>query len=226
MVKDRSSAESTHWTAFRRPRRTMRRFRMFGAGVTIAAVVGAMASTGVTANAATVASKGTSRASDSVLKINLGANGSVLSVRLLGDDGLASIDPAVKNPSAASSAITALALTSTAVPALNNTVGALNAQSTGAEQKNAAGPISLKTPPTDVGPLKAGTIADGTVNPATLTAAVTDTGATSGLTTALSGVSVAGGLLSLPAVPNQNPSNPTSDLGANALTTGADGTRG
>src|SRR5437868_7618856 len=106
MVARPLSAESTHWTTFRRPRRTMRRFRVFGAGVSIAALVGALASTGAAA-AATPTGVGTSKASDSILKVALGSNGSVLNLRVLGDDGSASIDPTVAKPAAASTAITA-----------------------------------------------------------------------------------------------------------------------
>src|SRR5436305_13429278 len=115
MVERTVGAESTHWTTFRRPRRTMRRFRMFGAGVTIAALVGAVASTG-TAGAATPTGVGTSKASDSILKVALGSNGSLLNLRLLGDDGSASIDPTVAKPAAASSPITAATGASPVVP--------------------------------------------------------------------------------------------------------------
>ena len=60
----------------------MRKFRMFGAGVTIAALLGAVASTG-TAGAATSTGVGTSKASDSILNVALGSNGSLLNLRPL-----------------------------------------------------------------------------------------------------------------------------------------------
>src|SRR5437773_6446938 len=150
MVASGLSAESTHWTAFRRPRRTMRRFRMFGAGVTIAALLGAVASTG-TAGAATPTGVGTSKATDSILKVALGSNGSLLNLRLLGDDGSASIDPTVAKPSSASSGITAASVTSS-ISALNlGSIGVFNAQSTGDPKTVNAGPVSLALPTADAG---------------------------------------------------------------------------
>src|SRR5438552_7136445 len=171
MVASGSSAESTYSTTFWRPRRTMRKFRMFGAGVTIAALLGAVASTG-TAGAATSTGVGTSKASDSILNVALGSNGSLLNLRLLGDDGSASIDPTVAKPSSASSALTAAQVTSS-ISALNlGSIGAFTAQSTGAPKSVNAGPISLTLPTADVGVLKKGVVSDGSVDPATLTAAV------------------------------------------------------
>src|SRR5947208_14665560 len=83
MVASGLSAESTHWTTFRRPRRSMRRFRMFGAGVTIAVLLGAVASTGTAGAATTPTGVGTSKATDSILKVALGSDGSLLNLRLL-----------------------------------------------------------------------------------------------------------------------------------------------
>jgi len=94
---------------------------MFGAGVTIAALLGAVASTG-TAGAATPTGVGTSKATDSILKVALGSNGSLLNLRLLGDDGAASIDPTVAKPSSASSGITAAVDTAGAKSGLDTTL--------------------------------------------------------------------------------------------------------
>ena len=194
----------------------MRRFRMFGAGVTIAALLGAVASTG-TAGAATPTGVGTSKATDSILKVALGSNGSLLNLRLLGDDGSASIDPTVAKPSSASSGITAASVTSS-ISALNlGSIGVFNAQSTGDPKTVNAGPVSLALPTADAGVLKKGVVTNGSIDPATLTAAVDTAGAKSGLDTTLKSVSVAGGLLAL---------GGTSNLGANALTGDADGLRG
>ena len=82
----------------------MRRTRILGAVTTAAALLTATAATG-TAGAAATNGVGTSNASTTVLSVALGNNGSLLNVRVLGDDGSANIDPAVGNPSAASSGL-------------------------------------------------------------------------------------------------------------------------
>src|SRR5438445_13859768 len=108
----------------------MRRFGMSAAGATTAALLGAVASTG-TAGAATPSGVGTSKASTTVLNVSLGNNGSLLNLRVLGDDASANIDPKVAIPSSASSAISPLT-SSSSVSALNITVPKVSVSSTGA----------------------------------------------------------------------------------------------
>src|SRR3954447_5507201 len=58
--------------------RTMRRTRMFGAVVSLAALLGAAAAAGGTASAATPSGVGTTKATTTALNISLGNNGSLL----------------------------------------------------------------------------------------------------------------------------------------------------
>ena len=198
----------------------MRRTRMIAAAATLTALLGAVVGAGPAG--ASPSGVGTSKATDTILNVALGNAGSLFNLRVLGDDGSASIDPTVAKPSAAATSLTALTAKSTSLPAIgaiNTTLGQFSAQSTGAQQTTGS-PVSLTTPSS--GPL-AGFVANGSVNPATLTAAVDSTGARAGLNTVLNDVSLAGGLLSLPTVSG---SKPSSNLGANALTGAADGLRG
>src|SRR3954468_10987878 len=76
----------------------MRKVRAVLAATLATAIVGAVASAG-SAGAATTGA-GTSKASTSVLQVALGTNGSVLTLRLLGDDSQSTIDPKVSAPAA------------------------------------------------------------------------------------------------------------------------------
>ena len=63
----------------------MRRTRMFGAATTVAVLLGASAAAGGTATAATTG-VGTTRATTTVLNVALGSNGSLLNLRVGGDE--------------------------------------------------------------------------------------------------------------------------------------------
>ena len=184
----------------------MRRARIIGAGATVAALLAATAATG-TAGAASSTGVGTSKASTTVLNVALGNNGSLLNVRVLGDDGAANIDPKVAAPSSASSAISPLT-SSSSVSALNIAVPKVSVSSTGDPVTKSVPNISLATP-----------VSTGAITPISLSAVVDAAqGATSGLNTALSNVTAVGGLLSVPSA--------TSNLGASAKHGDADGLRG
>src|SRR5438309_1140828 len=193
----------------------MRRTRMIAAAATLTALLGAVVGAG-SAGATSPTGVGTSKATDTILNVALGDAGSLLNVRLLGDDGSANIDPAVAKPSLASSSLTPAAVTSS-VAALNKTIAQQSVQSTGASQSSNVPTISLTSPA--VAALPAGALLNGSITPAVLTAAVDATGAKAGLNTTLKGLSVVSGLLSAP-------QDITSNLGANALTGASDGTRG
>src|SRR4051794_31894937 len=108
----------------------MRRFRMLGAAASVTALLGAAAATGGPAVAATNG-VGTTRATTSVLNVALGQDGSLLNVRVVGDDGSANIDPKQGSPSSAASSISPLTSTSS-VGLLNVSLPKVSVSSTGA----------------------------------------------------------------------------------------------
>src|SRR5204863_828685 len=185
----------------------MRRTRMLGAVISLAALLGAAAATGGTASAATGTGVGTTRATTTALNISLGNNGSLLNVRVLGDDGIANIDPKQGAPSAAGSSISPLNSTSS-VSALNLSLPKVSVASTGAADNKSVPSIDLATP-----------LTTGKIQPLSLSAVVDATqGAASGLNSSLSNVTAVAGLLSVPSA--------TSSLGAVAKPADADGLRG
>ncbi|HVE47505.1 MAG TPA: hypothetical protein VNA57_12265 [Acidimicrobiales bacterium] len=76
------------------------------------------------ATAETSSGVGTSIASTSILSLQLGKSGSLLNLRLIGDDAKSTIDSAVASPHS-STQLVPLSLTSEAIPALNTLTGAL-----------------------------------------------------------------------------------------------------
>src|SRR5438132_4772509 len=146
----------------------MRRTRMIAAAATLTALLGAVVGAG-SAGAAGPTGVGTSKATDTILNVALGDAGSLLNVRLLGDDGSASIDPAVAKPSSAASSLTPAAVTSS-IAALNQTIAKQSVQSTGANQSSNVPTISLTSPA--VAALPAGALLNGSITPAVLTAGV------------------------------------------------------
>jgi len=188
----------------------MRRFRMLGAAASVTALLGAAAATGGPAVAATNG-VGTTRATTSVLNVALGQDGSLLNVRVVGDDGSANIDPKQGSPSSAASSISPLTSTSS-VGLLNVSLPKVSVSSTGAANNQTLPPISLTTP-------LGSTISSGTIDPLSLSAVVdAANGAASGLSSKLNNVSIVGGLVSLPHL--------SSTLGAAAKPGDADGLRG
>jgi len=185
----------------------MRRFRMMGAAASVAALIGAAVAAGGPAAAATTNGVGTTRATTTVLNVALGNNGSLLNVRLVGDDGTANIDPKQGSPSSAASSISPLDTTSS-VSALNIAVPKVSVSSTGAADNKSVPSIDLATP-----------LTTGSISPLSLSAAVDSAqGAASGLNSVLKNVTAVGGLLSVPSA--------TSSLGATAKPADADGLRG
>jgi hypothetical protein len=137
------------------------------------------------ASAATASGVGTATVSSSVLSVQLGTNGDLLSIRVLGDDGSATTDPAKGTP-VSSETLSPLTISSKTVPALNVSVPSVATTSTGTEDKKSVTP-ALPNIPAFSGDLSA-----------VLSSIVDATGARSGLQAGLANVSVAGGLLSLP----------------------------
>jgi hypothetical protein len=137
------------------------------------------------ASAATASGVGTATVSSTVLGVQLGTNGDLLSIRVLGDDGSATTDPAKGTP-VSSETLSPLTISSKTVPALNVSVPSVATTSTGTEDKKSVTP-ALPNIPAFSGDLSA-----------VLSSIVDATGARSGLQAGLANVSVAGGLLSLP----------------------------
>ena len=147
---------------------------------------------------------GTTNVSSSLLSVQLGTNGDLLSVRVLGDDGTANTDPA-KGATSGAESLSPLTITSAAVPALNLSVPPVSVSSTGAEDKKEVTPALPSIPAFD-GDLQA-----------VLSSVVDTEGAKSGLSAGLANVGVAGGLLSMPSA--------LSGVSSNAITTSATGSR-
>lgn len=162
----------------------MRTKRLLGAAA--AATIAAIAPLSATiASAAEPTGVGTGNVSSTLLRVDVGDGGSVLSVRVLGDDGTSTIDPANGAPSGSTS-LTPLTISSSAVPALNTSTPSVTTKSTGAPDNKSVEP-SLPSVPAFTGTLRAD-----------LSSVVDTLGARSGLSGALSNLSVAGGLLHVP----------------------------
>ena len=163
----------------------MRTKRLFGAAAaaTIAAIAPLSAPI---AAAAETAGVGTGTVSATVLSVEVGEAGNILSVRVLGDDGSSTTDPSNGAPSSSTN-LRPLTISSQTVPALNFASPGVSTSSTGAEDSESVSPAL----PADV-PTVSGSLA------ATLSSIVDSAGARSGLDATLTNVGVAGGLLSIP----------------------------
>lgn len=183
----------------------MRTKRLLGA--LAAGTIAAIAPLSATIAAADTASGvGTATVSSTLLQIDVGAGGGVLHVRLLGDDGSSTIDPANGDPMASTS-ISPLSVSSQTVPGLNVEVPGATSTSSGAEDRQSLSPQLPSVP------AFAGSLAANLVSVVDATA-----GAHSGLDAVLSDVSVAGGLLSVPSA--------SALLGTTAASGAATATRG
>lgn len=189
------------------------RFARVAATATALSLVGA--ATLVSPAKAATPGVGTSAASSSLLNIAVGTAGSVLNLRVLGDDARSTIDPSVAAPEAFSR-LNALSLTSGILPApLNNiSLPVVESRSPGGSG-NVAGPglnfsnlLGVPVPAAVLG---------GVLSPASLTSVVDSAGARSALTSSLTNVSLVGGLIKA--------SGLSSTLGTNAAAGAADGSR-
>ena len=170
----------------------MRLFRPITAALA-STVIAAGAFTGPAA--AQAAGVGTALSSTKVLTAQLGENGQLLDLLLLGDEARSTIDPAVTLPEAYSR-LTAVQARASVVPSnpINLTQGVFEARSNGTNEVPIAGtPISSITGiPTALGP-----VLSGNVDPGKLTATLTNGVAASGLSASLSDVNAVGGLVGL-----------------------------
>jgi hypothetical protein len=176
-----------------------------GAVVALAAAVVA----GPAAQAAT-SSAGTSQTTTRVLEVDLGSAGSLLALKLVGEEGTATTAGAAS----ALARLRTFDITSGTIGALNLSGPVVEATSTGT--RTVTPPAVDLAAPAGVA-LPAGLLG-GRIVPGTLTAAVDANGARSALGAAIEGLSIAGGLVSAGTL--------TSNLGATVAATDATGIRG
>lgn len=173
----------------------MRNVRAAVAAATALCLTGAVSSFGA-ASAATPG-VGTSDVSTTVVGVTVGDDGSILGLRLLGDDARATIDPAVSPPTAYSR-YTAVDISSDTVGALNLTSGAVESKQPGGDDAVTSGSVDLSNPATGVTVPDA--VLDGTLGAVSLSSAASPTAATSALDAALTDASLVGGLATVQGV--------------------------
>lgn len=156
------------------------RKRVLGAMVGAALVTVPLTSGAVGAQA-TVPGKATATTSATVLRVQLGADGALLNVRVLGDDSTSKNDPGDTN-----AALVPLTVTSAAVPALSVSTPAVSTASTGPADSKQLTPALPATP-----------AATGTLT-GTLSSVADADGARSSIDATLSNLAVVGGLVTAP----------------------------
>jgi hypothetical protein len=128
---------------------------------------------------------GTATVSSTVIGVQVGANGDVLSLRVLSDEGVSTIDPA-KGASSSASTLRPLVIGSKTAPAVAVTSPEVKSSSTGAEDRKSVEPV-----------LPSSAAFSGAVN-AVVSSIVDATGARSGLQAGLANLRLAGGLVNVP----------------------------
>lgn len=128
---------------------------------------------------------GTGTVSATAIRVDLGTNGDILSVRVLGDDGVSTIDPAKGSP-ISSETLRPLTISSKLVPALDQSVPAVATTSSGTEDKKSVEPALPSIP-----------AFAGKVN-AIVSSVIDATGARSGMSAGLANLALAGGLVKVP----------------------------
>lgn len=182
----------------------MRKFRAVASGAVAATMLAATVGAGAGATAEPTG-VGTARSGTSLLRVVLG-DGSLLDLRVLGEDSMATIDRAKSEPSAFTR-VAPLDVVSKTVAALNASVPGLEAKAPGGSSTVPATAVPLTSP-----------VSSGTLNLANLTAAVDQTGAKSALSSSLDQLDLVGGLLSLKGA--------NSSQSTDALTAVSNGLRG
>jgi hypothetical protein len=179
------------------------RLTRVAAAATALFLFGAASSIGSAGAAAT--GVGTSKTSTTVLDVALGNAGSVLGVRLLGDDAQSTIDAKTAAAPQAFSKLTALTASSTIFnnpltsQPLDLKIGEIESRQPGGQPEVNATSLNLAAPGVPV-PANIGNIISGTLNTANLKSAVDANGARSSLNESLNSLAVAGGLLGANAV--------------------------
>jgi hypothetical protein len=177
----------------------MRNARAAVAAITTMALAGAMASIGTARAAAT--GVGTSQASTTVVDVELGPDGSLLGVRLLGDDARSTIDPKVAATAEAFSRFTALTVSSDTVDAVEALSSApLESKQPGGEATVTKGSMDLSDPAGDGSVPVPPTVLDGNIGFAHLSSEAAGSQAKSAIGATLTDAAVAGDLLSVAGV--------------------------
>lgn len=178
------------------------------------------------ATAQTSSGVGSSKASTTILSLQLGKTGSLLNLRLLGDDAMSTIDSAVASPHAFNQFVP-LSLTSDAIPALNTLTAALpkfETRDPGGLRKVSGSALDLANPGGTLGAVASALPAavptgllGGKVGIAELSSLLENSVATSTLDTQLANLNVLFGALGVKSIDNT--------LGAKAAAPQADSTR-
>ena len=162
----------------------MRPVRLAAAAASVALVGAAV---GLAPATAATDGVGTALSSTKVLQAALGKDGSVLKLSLVGDESRSTTDSAVAAPEAFTR-LSAAALSVPAVPQLANVaLPTVEARSPGGQPSVEVPGVSLPTP---------ALVASGTVDPAKLTATLTNGVAASSLSAGVSNLGLIGGLVS------------------------------
>jgi hypothetical protein len=186
----------------------MRFTRLLG-GAAAAAVLTVPLSAGFVAAEEVADGRGTATATTSVLNLALGDNGSILDLGLLVDEATATIDDAVEGAPFAATRLTPVQLSLLGTDFDN--LPTVETRTSGAEDAKSTDAVNL-------GAVGLPAVLSGTVAPASLTSVVDDAGARAGISSSVTDLTAAGGLVSIGGVSGQ--------LGASAADSVSDGTRG
>lgn len=194
--------------------KSMRKLRLAAAATSLT-LISAATAVG-TADAAEKPGVGTTQAATTLLGIELGNNGSLLNLRLVGDDARATIDKAVA-PTEAFSKLVPLSVTSSVIPALNISLPTLESRTPGGSGNVQTQSISLNNAVPGLGALPV-SVVGGSLNLGSLSSSIDNGVAKSALDIASGNLDLVGGLVSVTEL--------TSKLGATAAAGQADGFRG
>lgn len=140
---------------------------------------------------------GTSSAETTVVGVDLGANGALLAVKLLGDSARGTIDPKVTSTAEAFSRITGLSVDSS-VNALDKSSGQLESKDPGGEKQVTQGSVNLTNPAPGV--TVPSSVVSGTIGLTSLASNAAATKSTSTIAASLTNATVGGALASVDGV--------------------------
>jgi hypothetical protein len=158
---------------------------------------------------------GTASAETTVIAVELGTNGSLLGVRLLGDSGRSTIDPKTASAAEAFSKFTGVNVSSSTISTLNKTEPAIESRQPGGEKEVNRGSVNLSSPADGV--TVPTSVLTGTLGFATLTSEATAAAAKSSLSASLTNASLAGTLATVRGA--------TSSLATSVSSTASEATR-
>lgn len=207
-VKVPKKQQPTQWE-----NKSMRKLRLAAAATSLT-LISAVSSVGI-AGAAEVPGVGTTQAITTLVGVELGNNGSLLNLRLVGDDARATIDKLIA-PTEAFSKLVPASLTSSVVPALNIALPSFESRSPGGASSVPTQSINLNNAVPGLGALPL-SVLGGSLNLGNLTSSIDGGVAKSALDLASGNLNLVGGVLSI--------SELSSKMGASAAGGQADGAR-